>query len=64
MTVDLVIREETDLVETWRAEQLELAGYGPRDAAKLARRHDVDLHVAVDLVRQGCPANLALKILL
>jgi hypothetical protein len=64
MTVDLVIREETDLVEDWRAEQLEFAGYGPWDAASLARRHDIDLHVAVDLVRQGCPADLALKILL
>ena len=64
MTVDLIIREETDLVETWRAEQLELAGYGPREAAKLARRNDVDLHLAVDLVRRGCPADLALKILL
>jgi hypothetical protein len=64
MTVDLVIREETDPVEDWRAEQLEFAGYGPPDAARLARRHDIDLHVAVDLVRKGCPADLALKILL
>jgi hypothetical protein len=64
MTVDLVIREETDPVEDWRAEQLEFAGYGPRDAARLARRQDIDLHLAVDLVRQGCPADLALKILL
>lgn len=59
-----MIREETDLVEAWRAEQLELAGYGPRDAAKLAHRLDVDLHVALELVAQGCPADLALKILL
>jgi hypothetical protein len=64
MTADVMIREETDLVEAWRAEQLELAGYRPRDAAKLAHRLDVDLHVAVGLVAQGCPADLALKILL
>jgi hypothetical protein len=64
MTADVMIREETDPVEAWRAEQLELAGYRPEDAAKLAHRFDVDLHVAVGLVAQGCPADLALKILL
>jgi hypothetical protein len=61
---ELAIREETDVVEAWRAEQLEHAGYGPQKAAKVARRPDVDLHVAVDMVRRGCPADLALKILL
>jgi hypothetical protein len=61
---ELAIREETDVVEAWRAEQLEHAGYGPQEAAKVARRPDVDLHVAVDMVRRGCPADLALKILL
>jgi hypothetical protein len=64
MTADVMIREETDVVEAWRAEQLEAAGYRPADAAKLAHRLDVDLHVAVGLVAQGCPADLALKILL
>jgi hypothetical protein len=58
------IREETQLVEAWRAEQLEMAGYGAQAAAELAMRHDVDLHVAVELLGQGCPAELALKILL
>jgi hypothetical protein len=61
---ELAIREETDVVEAWRARQLEHAGYRPDDAAKLARRPDVDLHLAVDLVKRGCPAKLALKILL
>jgi ABC-type phosphate/phosphonate transport system substrate-binding protein len=58
------IRDETELVEAWRAEQLELAGYGAAAAAELAARHDVDLHVAVGLLAHGCPAELALKILL
>ena len=58
------IRDETDLVDAWRAEQLELAGYGAQDAAELALRHDVDLHFAVELVARGCPSDLALKILL
>ncbi len=58
------IRDETELVAGWRAEQLELAGYGAAAAAKLAVRQDVDLHVAVGLLTSGCPAELALKILL
>ena len=61
---EVAIFEETDVVEAWRTEQLEHAGYGPQDAAKLARRPDVDLPVAVELVRRGCSADLALRILL
>ena len=61
---EVAILEETDVVEAWRTEQLEHAGYGSQDAAKLARRPDVDLHVAVELVRRGCSAELALRILL
>jgi hypothetical protein len=57
-------REETQVVEAWRAEQLEMAGYAAQAAAELAMRHDVDLHIAVELLGQGCPAELALKILL
>jgi hypothetical protein len=58
------IRDETVLVESWRAEQLELAGFGAAAAAELAARQDVDLHGAIELLRDGCPAELALKILL
>ena len=64
MAAEVLIREESDVVEAWRAKQLGLAGYRPPDAAKLARRFDVDLHLAIDLLRQGCPAELALQILL
>jgi hypothetical protein len=58
------VRDETQLVEAWRAEQLEMAGYGAQAAAELAMRHDVDLHVAVELLSNGCAPELALKILL
>jgi hypothetical protein len=58
------ILDELFLVEAWRAEQLELAGYGAAAAAELAGRHDVDLHMAVEMLSHGCPAELALKILL
>jgi hypothetical protein len=62
--VEAEIRDETALVVVWRAEQLELAGYGAAAAAELAARQDVDLHVAIGLLGEGCPADLALKILL
>lgn len=60
----LEIREEFELVEAWRAEQLEAAGYGAQAAVELALRQDVDLHLATDLVASGCSPELALKILL
>jgi hypothetical protein len=65
MTVaETEIRDETELIEAWRAEALERAGYGARDAAAIAARHDIDLHMATDLLTMGCPAELALRILL
>jgi hypothetical protein len=58
------MRDETEMIEAWRAEALERAGYGTRDAAEIATRHDIDLHLATDLLGMGCPAELALRILL
>jgi hypothetical protein len=63
-TAETEIYEETELIEAWRAEALERAGYGAAAAAEIAVRHDIDLHVATDLVKRGCPADLALRILL
>jgi hypothetical protein len=60
----LVEDTELERIEAWRAEELERAGYDLRAVAKLAGRHDVDLHRAVDLLRRGCPQDLALSILL
>jgi hypothetical protein len=56
-------QDEHDRVERWRQDQLERAGFPPRDAATLAARTDVDLHGAVKLLQRGCPKDLALKIL-
>ena len=60
------VLEDTELekIERWRAEELMRAGFGTRAAGRLAARHDVDLHRAVGLHDQGCPPELALKILL
>ena len=66
MTAAETLREDTELgrVQAWRAEELERAGYPPAAAAKLAARHDVDLHRAIELIARGCPATVALDILL
>ncbi len=60
----LVDQTEIERIERWRADELERAGYEPRTAGRLAVRHDVDLHTAIDLIECGCPHDLALKILL
>ena len=66
MTADteLVEESEAERVERWRDEELRRAGYDAEAAALLAPRHDVDLHVAIALIGQGCPTDLALEILL
>lgn len=55
---------EQERIQRWRAEELERAGYEPSAAALLATRPDVDLHYAIDLLRNGCAPELALQILL
>ena len=62
--ITLIDQSEIERIERWRAEELERAGYEPRAAGRLAVRHDVDLHAAVDLLERGCPTDLALRILL
>lgn len=60
----LIEDTEVERIEAWRTEELRRAGYDRRAASTVATRHDVDLHLAVDLVRRGCSPELALKILL
>jgi hypothetical protein len=60
----LVYDTELERIEQWRAEELERAGYPRRDAVRLAERHDVDLHLAIDLISRGCPPQVATDILL
>lgn len=54
---------EQELVERWRAQELERAGFDRAAAAELAARADVDLHAAVELLQKGCPPATALSIL-
>ena len=63
---ELHVLEDTELerIEHWRTEELERAGYSRRAAGRLAARHDVDLHLAVELLQRVCSPDLAIKILL
>jgi hypothetical protein len=61
---EVVVDAEQERIEAWRTEELRRAGYDRRAAFELAGRHDIDLHVAVDLARRGCSQELALQILL
>jgi hypothetical protein len=58
------VDSEVERIEAWRAQELKRAGYDRHAASTVATRHDVDLHLAVDLMRRGCPQELALSILL
>jgi hypothetical protein len=62
--VDQQIALYRDEIRGWRFEQLQRAGYKRQEALILSRRPEVDLHQAIDLVRRGCPPELALEILL
>ena len=63
-TADLQIETETERIERWRFEALVRAGYQPSAARRIAEQQDIDLHVAVGLLEQGCSPELALSILL
>jgi hypothetical protein len=52
----------TDAVEAWRLHTLLQAGYPLQVAERLARS-GADLHVAVDMLQQGCQPQVAEQIL-
>ena len=58
-----VVETELERVERWRTSELMRVGFPGDDAVALAARTDVDLHEAIELVRRGCPPDLALRIL-
>jgi hypothetical protein len=66
MTATELHQRETEQqrIERWRADMLERAGWSVEQAAELAARSDVDLHTAIGLIENGCPAEVALRILL
>lgn len=60
---DEAAETENERVLRWRWEELRRAGFGFQDALLLAVSHDVDLHLATDLLARGCSADTALRIL-
>ena len=61
---DLDFDTEAERVLLWREEELERAGYGRDTARQLAESTAVDLHLATQLLRRGCPEPTAVEILL
>jgi hypothetical protein len=55
---------EADEVVRWRFSLLLRAGFEDCEAIVLASNTSVDVHVAEDLVRRGCPPGTALRILI
>jgi hypothetical protein len=52
------------MILRWRFDELLRAGYDVGSALLLASHVEVDLHAASSLVRRGCPAETALRILI
>jgi hypothetical protein len=50
-------------VTSWRRDRLVDAGFPLPTATRLARDPRYDLHALIGLVEQGCPPELALRIL-
>jgi hypothetical protein len=62
-TLSTHLDREAPEVLRWRWEQLLDAGYDTQSASYLAKLVEVDLHLAVRLVHNGCPPDTALRIL-
>jgi hypothetical protein len=56
-------QRETAEVLRWRFERLLETGYDSVTASSIAGRMEIDLHLAMRLVRDGCPPQTALRIL-
>jgi hypothetical protein len=55
---------EAEIILRWRFDELVRAGYDVGTALLLASHVEIDLHDATGLVRRGCPADTAVRILL
>jgi hypothetical protein len=55
---------EAEMILRWRFDELVRAGYDVGMALMLASHVEIDLHEATELVRRGCPADTAVRILL
>ena len=60
---ELTEETEAEAILRWRFDVLVRAGYDVASALLLASHVEVDLHAASALLRQGCPSETALRIL-
>jgi hypothetical protein len=58
-----VVATERDDVIAWRRAQLLRSGFPQRVATRVAHDGRYDLHRLIELVENGCPPDLALRIL-
>jgi hypothetical protein len=56
--------KDVSLITRWRLGELKQAGYEETAAFAIAADTTIDLHLATDLLRRGCPPALAVRILL
>ena len=61
---EMLVDAEADEVLRWRFGLLVRAGYEDCEAIVIASNPAIDVHLAEDLVRRGCPSGTALRILL
>jgi hypothetical protein len=61
---ELLTDVEADEVLRWRFSLLVHAGYEDCEAIVIASNTAIDVHLAEDLVRRGCPSGTAVRILL
>ncbi len=66
VTTQVFLADETERerVIRWRVEQLSKVGYSWPAAMVIAANTQVDLHLAVGLVQNGCRPEVAVRILL
>lgn len=61
---EIIGEDEAEMILRWRFDELVRAGYDVGTALLLASHVEIDLHDASALARRGCPADIALRILL
>ncbi|MBA2741221.1 MAG: hypothetical protein H0U46_04335 [Actinobacteria bacterium] len=61
---EAIDESEAEMILRWRFDELARAGYDVGTALLLASHVEIDLHEATALVRRGCPADTAIRILL
>jgi ferric-dicitrate binding protein FerR (iron transport regulator) len=62
VTTDLSAARTAHQLVAWRRGQLVAAGFPLPLAARIARDPRYDAHALIELVEQGCPTDLAVRI--